>query len=380
MGRQLPGTSENGGMRHRFHSICPYFAMFPETFVEGCLTASPFDGVVFDPFCGRGTTVFQALQQGRTAAGCDLNPVAVCVSGAKCDPPELSDVSTRLEELQEGFREPDDGAWQGKLGRFFDLCFHQETLLQVRYLRSVLDWRSRKDDRFIAALCLGALHGESHRSPNYFSNRMPRTISTKPDYSVRWWQEKGEMPPSRDAFEILDRMILYRFRTPPSDRVGCVVQTDARRAADAFPALAGRVTDVITSPPYLNTTNYREDQWLRLWFLGGEARVPHDRQDDRHYNKETYWRFVRSAWVGLAPLLADRARLVVRIGGRLLPKAELRDALLGSLLVGLDREVSLVDDGVTSVVNYTQANSFRGAKTSPIKEHDFCFEVSGKKS
>ena len=239
MGRQLPGTSENGGMRHRFHSICPYFAMFPETFVEKCLTASPYDGVVFDPFCGRGTTVFQALQQDRTAAGCDLNPVAVCVSGAKCDPPELSDVSTRLEELQEGFREPDDGAWQGKLGRFFDLCFHQETLLQVRYLRSVLDWRSRKDDRFIAALCLGALHGESHRSPNYFSNRMPRTISTKPDYSVRWWQEKGEMPPSRDAFEILDRMILYRFRTPPPDRVGCVVQTDARRAADAFPGAGG---------------------------------------------------------------------------------------------------------------------------------------------
>ena len=34
MGRGLSGSSEGGGMRHRFHSICPYFAMFPETFVE----------------------------------------------------------------------------------------------------------------------------------------------------------------------------------------------------------------------------------------------------------------------------------------------------------------------------------------------------------
>ncbi|MYA91624.1 MAG: site-specific DNA-methyltransferase, partial [Synechococcus sp. SB0663_bin_10] len=47
-------------MRHRFHAICPYFAMFPEAFVKGHLAASPHRGVVFDPFCGRGTTVFQA--------------------------------------------------------------------------------------------------------------------------------------------------------------------------------------------------------------------------------------------------------------------------------------------------------------------------------
>ena len=350
--------------------------MFPETFVEKCLTASPYDGVVFDPFCGRGTTVFQALQQGRAAAGCDLNPVAVCISGAKCDPPGLSEVSARLGELCKGFREPNDGAWQGNLGRFFDLCFHRQTLLQVRYLRSVLNWRNRKDDRFIAALCLGALHGESHRSPNYFSNRMPRTISTKPDYSVRWWLRKGYSPPLRDVFEILERMLQYRFRSHPPDNAGCIVQSDARQAADAFPRLAGQVTDVITSPPYLNTTNYREDQWLRLWFLGGKARVPHDGRDDRHCTKETYWRFVQESWAGLTPLLAEQSRLVIRIGGRLFPKAELRETLLGSLAIGLGRDVTLVDNGVTSAVTNTQANSFRGGKASPIMEHDFSFEVS----
>jgi len=47
-------------MRHRFHAICPYFAMFPEAFVEEHLVTSPHRGVVFDLFCGRGTTLFQA--------------------------------------------------------------------------------------------------------------------------------------------------------------------------------------------------------------------------------------------------------------------------------------------------------------------------------
>ena len=375
MGHGLPGTSEGASVRHRFHSICPYFAMFPETFVEKHLAASPYGGVVFDPFCGRGTTVFQALLQDRDAAGNDLNPVAVCISGAKCDPPERSAARARVEELRREYHLADGLPVESPNGEFFELCFHRDTLGQIRYLRSVLDWRHRKDDRFIAALCLGALHGESHRSPNCFSNRMPRTISTKPDYSVRWWRRNGYTPPSRDVFEILLRMIDYRFRTPPPETAGRVVQADARLSGQVFPALLGRVTDVITSPPYLDTTNYREDQWLRLWFLGHEPRVPHDRTDDRHYNKEMYWEFLEAAWKGVASLLADQARLVVRIGGRRLNKAELRDGLVRSLAGGLNRTVCLIDTGVTSKVRNTQANSFRGARATQLAEHDFCFTV-----
>ena len=145
MGRGLPQPGGSGGMRHRFHSICPYFAMFPETFVEKHLAASPHDGIVFDPYCGRGTTVFQALLQGRAAAGSDLNPVAVCISGAKGDPPSLSDARARLEELRRECREPNDEGWQGDLDRFFTLCFQRDTLLQVRYLRGA-GWPGHRRD------------------------------------------------------------------------------------------------------------------------------------------------------------------------------------------------------------------------------------------
>ena len=371
----LPPTSLGGSMRHRFHSISPYFAMFPETFVQKHLAASRHAGVVFDPFCGRGTAMFQALLDDRDAAGCDVNPVAVCISAAKCDPPTQSQVESRIRDLRQNVREPPDRTWRGDLGGFFELCFHRHTLQQVLYLRSVLDWRNRKDDRFIAALCLGALHGESHRSPNYFSNRMPRTISTKPDYSLRWWQRHGHTPPARDVFEILERMTAYRFRTPPPRRAGTVVESDARCAGDSFPFLAGRVTDVITSPPYLNTTNYREDQWLRLWFLGGPPLVPYDHQDDRYVSKEAYWKFLHESWAGLSPLLAKEVRIVIRIGGRQMKKGELRGGLLGSLTDGLTREVRLIDNGVTSEIATTQSNSFRGVKASRLEEHDFCFTV-----
>src|SRR5258705_2335387 len=41
---------------------------------------------------------------------------------------------------------------------------------------------------------------------------------------------------------------------------------------------------VITSPPYLDVTNFEEDQWLRLWFLGGPPYPTRHRlaSDDRH--------------------------------------------------------------------------------------------------
>ena len=365
-------------MRHRFHSICPYFAMFPETFVEKHLAASKFDGVVFDPFCGRGTTIFESLIRERRSAGCDVNPVAYCVAGAKSDPPTHSEVFERLSALaseSRSFRAADDA---GGLAEFFRLCFAPSTYRQVRFLRERLDWRKDRTDRFITALCLGALHGESHRSPNYFSNRMPRTISTKPGYSVRWWRERGYDPPARDVFSILRRMNDYRFRTLPPAGRGEVALTDARDAARSFPHLTGSVTDVITSPPYIDTTNYSEDQWLRLWFLGGEATVRYRREDGRHYNLEKYKAFLAESWAGIAPLLAPKARIVVRIGGRKLAIDEARESLRHSLEDGIKRRVHLVDAGVSSPVGRSQANAFRGSSPSPTVEHDFCFLVGDR--
>ena len=363
-------------MRHRFHAICPYFAMFPETFVEKHLAASRYNGVVFDPFCGRGTTMFESLLRERDAAGCDVHPVAVCVSGAKCDPPTRDELLTRLGELEQTFTPPEADEMSEELTAFFALCFHPETFGQVGFLRHTLNWQDSRTDRFIAALCLGSLHGESHRSPNYFSNRMPRTISTKPAYSVRWWQTNGYKPPCRDTFDILRHMVDYRFRTAPPTRRGAVALADSRGAGQTFANLAGHVTDVITSPPYLDTTNYREDQWLRLWFLGGEATSKYCRQDGRHYNKSNYWTFLKETWIGLAPLLSTEARLVIRIGGRQLEKKELLSSLQESLKLGLGRPFRPVDEGVTTPIRRTQANSFRGKKASPTVEHDFCFVVT----
>lgn len=362
-------------MRHRFHSICPYFAMFPESFVQKQLIWSKPGDLVLDPFSGRGTTIFEALLGNREAIGGDTNSVAVCVSRAKADPPRLVAIRDRLAELMSAYRSWDAHEDEVVSDEFFRLCFAPSTLRQVLFLREHLEWRHRRTDRFLAALALGCLHGESHRTAWCFSNRMPRTISTKPAYSVRWWQERKCAPPSRDVFRILQAVAEYRYESPLPPRRGRIASIDVRRIAARFEDAKGRVSLMITSPPYLDTTNYREDQWLRLWFLGGPPYPNrHEPTDDRHRNVARYWTFLTEAWKGVAPLLKDGAHLVVRIGGRHIDNATVEHDLRGSLKRGTGTSVRLRDRRSSRITN-GQVHAFRpGAEGTQI-EHDFHFQV-----
>lgn len=105
---------------------------------------------------------------------------------------------------------------------------------------------------------------------------MPRTVSTKPAYSVRWWRQHRCLPPKRDAFAILRALARYRYESPVPALRGRVVEGDARRAASPLRPYRERVKLIVTSPPYIEITDYHEDQWLRLWLLGGASK-PHGR-------------------------------------------------------------------------------------------------------
>ena len=361
--------------RHRFHSICPYFAMFPETFVRrNVLAWSKRGDVVLDPFSGRGTTVFESLINGRKAIGCDTNPVAVCLSKAKADPPKLEEIIARLSELEaKSARFSCESA--ETTDEFFTLCFHEETLRHLLFLKKKLDWRESRTDCFIAALALGCLHGESHRTELCFSNRMPRTISTKPAYSVRWWRHHECMPPERDVFSILRASADYRYQSPLPSLKGRVVEGDVRRVGTMLRSYKERVKLVITSPPYLDITDYHEDQWLRLWFLGG-AMKPQSGQgkDDRHRVVERYWKFLGEAWAGIAPLLQDSAQIVIRIGGTRLGQEELH-AGLGTSLNATGYRFRLLESRQTDIKN-GQARMFSGAPPKAAVEHDFRFRLA----
>lgn len=364
-------------MRHRFHALCPYFAMFPETFVEKWVERlTKRNEVVLDPFCGRGTAPFQALLLNRHALACDINPVAYCVTRAKTNAPLARVVRRRVTELEKQF---DARKWEPRrrtLPEFFHHAYHPKTLRQLLYLRSTLRWELTDTDTMVAALVLGALHGESQKSSSYLSNQMPRTISTKPAYSVRFWKERGYEAPERDVFALLRDLVTFRYESDPPRKRGVVFRTDMRQLPRLVADFDKPIKCVITSPPYLDVTSFEEDQWLRLWFLGSLPRPTYHviSKDDRHERPERYWGLISDVWRILGQVLAKNADIVIRLGGKKL-EPERMGSCLQATSVFSQRKVSLVFSE-TSEIKGRQTDSFRPGSKGCLTEVDFHFRIS----
>jgi len=345
--------------------------MFPESFAEKwILDLSRPGDVVLDPFCGRGTTPFQAILMDRRAIGCDVNDVAYCLTKAKTAAPRLLSVERRLSNLEDCF---DARSWRHPAARlpvFFAHAFHRRTLQQICYLREVLDWKNARTDAMIAALVLGSLHGEMDKSSSYLSNQMPRTISTKPDYSMRFWEQRGLLPPRRDVFSLLRERARFRYRSVPPIQRAKVLHCDMRRLPNCSAIENETIKCVITSPPYMDVTNFEEDQWLRLWFLGGPDKPTRGRvsRDDRHTNASAYWEFIADMWRSLGRVMAANAHAVVRIGSRTLKPDVLCDTLMATSVFS-GRYTTLVSADVSELKN-RQTDTFRPGTSGCLVEVD----------
>jgi hypothetical protein len=348
--------------------------MFPESFVEKWIERlAKRTETVFDPFCGRGTTPFQALLMNRNAIACDINPVAWCVTNAKTNAPGLQVVRGRISSLQKRF---DPRQWRDeaeRLPEFFRFAYDPKTLLQLLYLRSILNWRNSNVDCMIAALALGSLHGDM--SDSYLSNQMPRTISTKPAYSVRFWQERGLTAPERDVFEVLRSRATFRYESEPPEKQAEVYETDMRELPRCFAKKS--IGLVITSPPYLDVTSYEEDQWLRLWFLGSKPHPTYGEisRDDRHERPACYWNLISDLWRMLGQVLDRKANIVIRIGGKGMEPEQMVKALSAASVFSR-RSVTLATRYEVSEIKKKQTDSFRPGSKGCLFEVDCHFQMA----
>lgn len=361
--------------RNRFHALCPYFAMFPESFAKTWIERLTRPGqIILDPFCGRGTAPFQALLMARRAIGVDTNPVAYCVTRAKTSPCPLASVRRRLTTLQKSYRWRAYEGARRRLPEFFSWAFTSHVSRQLLYLRDRLQWKQNPTDCMIAALVLGSLHGESERSTRYLSNQMPHAISTKPAYSVRFWRQHGYRPPDRDVFALVREIAAYRYESELPHRPATVFHDDMRRLPWLLPRRR-KVACVITSPPYFDVTNFEEDQWLRLWFLGGPPYPTQGRisRDDRHGDPSKYWGFVADMWRALGRVLASNADIVIRFGASKLDPNQMQRMLqCSSRFSGRTTQLAFCE---TSAIKGSQTRVFRPGARGCRVELDCHFKM-----
>src|SRR6185503_17923684 len=127
----------------------------PRFFIER-LTA-PGD-VVYDPFMGRGTTVLEAALLGRTAIGCDINPLSAMLVAPRLSPPSLEAIRARLDaiDFSRAIAMPDS----------LLVFYHPATLREICALKEYLSERERRGtldnvDRWIRMVAVNRLTGHS---------------------------------------------------------------------------------------------------------------------------------------------------------------------------------------------------------------------------
>lgn len=356
------------------NAICPYFTMFPLEYPLGVLKqyrkAIP---VVMDPFCGRGTTLFAARKLGLAARGIDSSPIAVAIARAKLaavDTVQVLELAKQYMEEHARVAVPDNS--------FFRAAFHPSVLLNVCAIREgLLRVRGETDTTVILrAAMLGCLHGPTSKTPerrSYFSNQMPRTFSSKPDYSVRYWIEKQLVAPDVDVIRVLERKLM-RLDSPQLPQTG--VFTDARRGdsrlAASLPPACRDFSVVVTSPPYYGMRTYVEDQWLRNWFLGGADHVIYGKSTQlQHAGFESFAVSLGKVWKNMARTTAEDLDMHIRFG--IIPSAKV-DA---KALVRASLEASGVRWAEVSVRSAKTAASGKrqadhmAAGSAAAREYDF---------
>jgi hypothetical protein len=317
---------------------------------------------------------------GRAAAGVDINPVAYCVSSAKAEIPPLQKVLARIDRLEGRFRANDPHQLEEErqaLPPFFRRAFYHSTLRELLFLRRALRWQKEPVDRFVAALALGSLHGDINSAASYFSNQMPRTISTKPEYSIRYWKKHRLHPKKRFVFQMLRAKARLRLSGELPVTRGRIALADARRAAAHLVDLTGSARLILTSPPYLDVTRYEEDQWLRLWFLGS---MPHPTyntisKDDRYENVQRYWQFLTEAWQGVAPLVQENARMVCRLGAKGITEEEMTEGFLVSIRAAFPA-AELLETPSVSPLKRRQTDNFRPGTKGCLFEVDYTLSLN----
>jgi hypothetical protein len=297
---------------HPLHSICSYLAMFPPRLASTIIRwlSEPSD-VVYDPFAGRGTTPLEAFLQGRQGYGADANPLAHALTAAKVKVPARSQVRKRLMVLEEDY----DGARidVSCVPAEIAMLYSPKTLRQLEWLRTQLRPHSRVD-QFIQGIALGMLHANhsAHGATRGFSISMPNTFAMAPNYVREYIEDKGLTAPDVNVFRML------RFKAQSCELPESAQGSGRSWLHDAThsppPTVRKRRPQLIlTSPPYLQVIKYGKYNWVRLWFLGCEAREV-DAALTATSSLERYRAFMASVLDPLKQVLADDGYLCLVVG------------------------------------------------------------------
>ena len=177
---------------HSLHEIsyrACYKPQLPRFFIE---RLSKIGDSIYDPFMGRGTTILEAALLGRKPLGNDINPLSKVLLEPRFNPPTLSQIEKRLEELDlSSSKESND-----------DLLtfFHPDTLRQIIALKEHCQGDIDSIDKWIRMVAINRLTGHSNGFYSVYS--MPPNQAVSLESQKRINAKRQQVPPVRRHFRI----------------------------------------------------------------------------------------------------------------------------------------------------------------------------------
>lgn len=234
------------------------------------------EDVVYDPFMGRGTTLIEAQLHGARAMGNDVNPLSRVLAAPRLEVPGLNAIGQRLTSIRLPAAEIEDT----ELLVFFEA----ETLRELYGWRTYFSARRAAGtfdpvDAWIEMVACNRLTGHSK---GFFSvYTLPPNQATSVAAQRKINEKRNQQPEYRDTRSLILRKSRSLLRDPLPRHYNRGDAELLNESADATPQIPDNsVKLVVTSPPFLDTVDYVQDNWLRTWFCG--ANFPRKRLWQMH--------------------------------------------------------------------------------------------------
>ena len=252
---------------------------YREAYSPNLISKLSLGDAILDPFCGCGSILIGAAQEGRAAAGVDINPLAIFAAKVKLTPlsrHQLRDIQRFIDGLEP--RVIHATPWPVPALGIAYKVFERDilyTLLQIRALYEA-DFSSdpgSRDFLHLAWVAILEAVGSYFKEGNgiKYRNRKRLKIGYIARPEGQWQEERFGSDQNKfvtETFQSQVRMMLEDAtlwkRGRWSDQLvieGNVLEMDRLLAPRKF-------RSIVFSPPYANRFDYFESMKVELWFGG----------------------------------------------------------------------------------------------------------------